>query len=916
MIKLQKYIFRILLLALFFTQGRSVSAQTWTNPLVLENEWPLYSIGDPYILKFNGNYYLYCSTRDSETGIKCWSSPDLMTWKYGGLCATESITKGAYAPEVIYWNGKFYMYTSPAGNGHYVLSSDSPTGPFKAVTGNLGKSIDGSVFIDDDAKMYFYHADFNGILGSAMSSTISIGADVNLNARMGNNWTEGPCVFKRNDNYYMIYTGNHVISKGYRIDYASNKTGPISSFTPAATQNPVLINTEGNFVGLGHGSIFVGPDLDSYFLTYHNLAGDQGQGPIRHLNFDRIAWNGDKMLVLGPTQFAQQAPAMPDAYDNFNRVGTGSNWIFPSGGNWTIANSSFLVQNIDNTSYSKAIFSPATASDFTAEFNLQRVGTSTSAALYGAVFGYTDEQNHGLIQLNSLTNKLEIAVLNAGTQSTALSVALPAGFNFSVLHAIRIEKQKTSLTVFLDGMKKGKIETNLNEGKIGYFTHLCSAKFGYIAFSNRINGSGIFDVYKPVPGTVAAVHYNTGGEGIGYHDNTPGNTGGKYSRNDNVDIRDCPEGGENIGWNQSGEWYAYNVNVQTTANYNLGLRYATNMENVKVRIWQGETDLTGIITLPNAGGFDNWRTFFIKKLALTAGYQKIKVETVGSEFDFVSMQFVKSDTLVTVKSDNFDTSFSASWNYKDGGWTIENGKARINGYGKRAMGGVSWSNYTVETDVSYTSGMNAGLIFRVSNPALGGAGDSPELGNDFYQGYFVGLRAGAIFLGKQNYNWTELASTTGSYKFNTWYHLKVVVKDDNIKVYIDDLVNPKIDYTDKNPFLNGKAGLRAHNCDVLFDNFKITTMNDTSTGLNNMGYQGKLSLMVSPNPVTDELRISGIQTNSQIVIYNILGTEIMHSGIIQSESMALNVGNLTNGIYLLKARSGKGETQTVRFIKN
>ena len=85
------------------------------------------------------------------------------------------------------------------------------------------------------------------------------------------------------------------------------------------------------------------------------------------------------------------------------------------------------------------------------------------------------------------------------------------------------------------------------------------ANFGYIAVSNKVNGSGIFDLYKLIPGTIQAVHYNSGGEGVGYHDTTAGNTGGKYIRNDNVDIRDCPEGGENIGWNNTGEWYKYNV---------------------------------------------------------------------------------------------------------------------------------------------------------------------------------------------------------------------------------------------------------------------------------------------------------------------------------------------------------------------
>lgn len=920
MIRFFQINYLIILFCLAFSKENYISAQTWTNPMVLDNEWPLYGIGDPSILKYNGKFYLYCSTRDSETGIKCWSSVNMVNWKYEGLCSTEAITKAAYAPEVIYWNGKFYMYTSPAGKGHYVLSADGPAGPFKPITGNLGKSIDGFVFIDDDAQMYFYHADLNGIMGCTMNSPSTMGASRNLNARVGNGWTEGPCVFKRNDIFYMIYTGNHLFSKGYRIDYASNKTNPVANFEPANSQNPVVINTEGSFVGLGHGSIFVGPDLDSYYITYHNLAGNLGQGPFRHVNFDRIAWNGDKMLVLGPTQFAQQAPSLPTAFDFFDRNEIGNNWVLTSAGNWSLSNSFFLNQLNNDATDTKAILANSTGDDFTAEFNLQFLNGGNQPPLYGVIFGYIDEKNFGVIQLNNSTNQLEIVITKNNLKSSPVSVNLPSGFNYSVLHTIRIEKQNTNHVIYLDGLKKTWFEADLEKGKIGYFTHLCSAKFGFTAFTNQIKGSGIFDVYKPVPGMIAAVHYNSGGEGIAFHDNTIGNIAGKYSRNDNVDIKNCSEGGHNITSNESGEWYAYNVNVQASTNYNLGFRYSTNKQNAQVRLWQGNTDLTGIVNLQSTGGYDNWRTVFIRNLSLNSGFQTIRMETVKGDFDFVSMQFVKTDSIETTKSDSFEGSFSTSWNYKDGPWVIENGKAKINGYGKRALGNALWANYTVETDVNYISGMNAGLIFRVNNPSMGGAGDNPELGNDFYQGYFVGLRAGSVFLGKQNYNWNELTSAEGSYKFNTWYHMKVVANNNNIKVYIDDMVTPKIDYNDLSPFMNGKAGLRARNCEVLFDNFKLKTFNDSyPVSINEISKptnEQSINISVFPNPATDKINVWGLASNVQVSISNYLGQEILAFPKVDGQAnQAFDISTLQHGFYLLHVQTSKGISKTVAFFK-
>lgn len=112
------------------------------------------------------------STVDDKSGVKVWKSNNLIDWEYGGLVTEEASTKAAYAPEVTYWNGAFYMYTSPGGNGHYVYKSDSPLGPFKKQTENLGMGIDGHVFIDDDGKWYFYSTGSNQIIARPMSDPI------------------------------------------------------------------------------------------------------------------------------------------------------------------------------------------------------------------------------------------------------------------------------------------------------------------------------------------------------------------------------------------------------------------------------------------------------------------------------------------------------------------------------------------------------------------------------------------------------------------------------------------------------------------------------------------------------------------------------------------------------------------------
>ncbi|MGV3713187.1 glycoside hydrolase family 43 protein [Pseudolysinimonas sp.] len=267
------------------------------NPIQRDGDF-----ADPFVLRHDGRYYLYATNPD----IRCWSSDDLLGWRLEGPTIADDVFPGLvpFAPEVIYSDGAFYLYTSPSGQGHTVLRADAPTGPFVPVTGNVGMAIDGNVLRDDDGTWYFYWAGDEGIWGCVMPSPTEFGEPVFTGIHM-NGWTEGPFVSKSDGVYLMTLTGNHYLSPGYRID-AAWSDHPLTGYRPNPL-NPLVLSTDGPIVGLGHSSSVRGPDLVSTWMAYHDMTPDL----TRKLDLDRQIGAGRDLVVLGPTASAP-APAGPD----------------------------------------------------------------------------------------------------------------------------------------------------------------------------------------------------------------------------------------------------------------------------------------------------------------------------------------------------------------------------------------------------------------------------------------------------------------------------------------------------------------------------------------------------------------------------------------------------------------------------
>ncbi len=171
-----------------------------------------------------------------------------------------------------------------------------------------------------------------------------------------------------------------------------------------------------------------------------------------------------------------------------------------------------------------------------------------------------------------------------------------------------------------------------------------------------------------IPGKIEAENYDTGGEGVAYHDADTGNSGGQYRPSEGVDIQSCTDtgGGYNIGWTNAGEWLEYTVNVTTAGTYKIATRVASQSAGGTFHIEFNGVDKTGNITVPSTGGWQNWTTvnatahlsagtqimrFYISASGFNLNYFNITVISLDIRGDLNGDGVVDLDDLVIMKGE-------------------------------------------------------------------------------------------------------------------------------------------------------------------------------------------------------------------------------------------------------------------------
>lgn len=772
-------------------------------PYYYENRIILPAIGgsrevpDPFVYRFNGMYYLYPTTNGNS--VKAYKSRDLIEWEpvdngqlrtgavyeysSDGSSAPKSGTP--FAPEVIYYNGTFYMIASPSGKGHYIFSSDSPEGPFTCITDNLGKSIDGSFFINSDEEIYLYGASSGSIMAYGLEDDFmtfkkldngnDIGAGLN-ECRVGN-WNEGPYMLQKDGNYYLTYCGTHYLSASYRVDYSYAEEGS-NLFAASAykRQDNLIVSTEDDFKGLGHSATVLAPDLDSYYLVYHNLE-DNNQ---RYLNFSRLSFNGSTMVA--------------------NQVGLHENIGVSLPTFYSYGDEEYL-----NTEGDFDLSENSTEDSFTVEYNVTGEGKM--------IFGYQDSSNYAYIEF--VNNKISVVDVKNGVEQKAYEVELIKEYDTTVMHTFRLQYKDGYSNLYFDSMEKAaKINCNLPKGRIGYLKNNNFDEIGYTAFSKYALGSSDSAQYNDTVSLANSyderLSYLTAGSGIVA----------------STDANGTRKGGNNLLLANEGDRATYRMYAKTDGNYNINLRLSSTSiaGNVKVRIDDGELITCNLSENQATKYADGDLYLTILNTYLDAGLHNISIYQNGSPIEISEVRYTKLD-LPSDLSREFTDENSLD------GLITRNTKVYNDGIytdNYQASGVITYENFsnaTISADLlinSVQASGYAGLIFNVTDysknhSADGDGGDNPNM----FKGYKFVFESDRVSLIYTDFNYSyTLKSKMISYDSSSVTTMKVVQENNIYHCYINDEV--VFDVIGNYGNLEGQVGVYTSNSDVVIKTLDIT----------------------------------------------------------------------------------------------
>lgn len=144
-----------------------------------------------------------------------------------------------------------------------------------------------------------------------------------------------------------------------------------------------------------------------------------------------------------------------------------------------------------------------------------------------------------------------------------------------------------------------------------------------------------------VPGRIEAEAFDEGWAEQAYRDSDPGNAGGAFRPDSDVDIEACAEGGHNVGWIRQGEWLEYTVEVGQGGTFAPRARVASLSSGGRFGLSVGGEDKTGQLDVPATGGWQRWTTVSAEPFWLPAGEHVVRLVNLGDDTEQFNINWLE-----------------------------------------------------------------------------------------------------------------------------------------------------------------------------------------------------------------------------------------------------------------------------------
>jgi beta-xylosidase len=309
MIKIRILLFAVTLLIALDLQGQQ--GKSSGNPIF--PGW----YADPEGIIFNNQYWIYptySAPYDQQVFLDAFSSTDLIHWtKHNRVLDTASVKwarRAVWAPSIIQKDNRYFLFfgandiqsdTELGGIG--VAVSDKPEGPFKDYLGkplidkfhNGAQPIDQFVFHDNGTYYLIYggwrHCNI-AQLNSDFTWFTPFADGTIFKEITPEHYVEGPFMFKRNNNYYFMWSEGGWTGPDYSVAYAiaDSPLGQFKRVGKILQQNPEVTT------GAGHHSVLHPPGTDKWYIVYHRRPLNQTDRNARVVCMDEMHFDDNGLI--------------------------------------------------------------------------------------------------------------------------------------------------------------------------------------------------------------------------------------------------------------------------------------------------------------------------------------------------------------------------------------------------------------------------------------------------------------------------------------------------------------------------------------------------------------------------------------------------------------------------------------------